>query len=240
MVSMRDLLWVGRSYGGRLEARRSDSVGDRPERGNGGPPASGRRVVIRVVQQDDVSGFEICRGANGDLLGTRPALPVASPLRPEQGPKAEIADQTEPRAAEHTVRGPVEARLDSGCRGERLSRPTRVVGEQPAAPLKACPMPEAVEPELVAGGRDLAYELRIALDLLAADEEDRGHVEAVQLREHRGRALAMRAVVEREKNSAGVDGRGNPEGLRGDREHGRGRGGPVNGEHPAGRDRERP
>jgi hypothetical protein len=55
MVSMPDLPWVVRSYGGRLETRSGDPVGDRLDGGGGRPPAPWARRVIGVMEQYDVA-----------------------------------------------------------------------------------------------------------------------------------------------------------------------------------------
>ena len=92
----------------------------------------------------------------------------------------------------------------------------------------------------MAGGRDLTHELRVALDLLAADEEDGRSAHPVELREDCRRPVRMRPVVEGQQHSAAGDGGRNPEHGRGARDHGGDCGRPVSGECPAGRDRERP
>ena len=53
--------------------------------------------------------------------------------------------------------------------------------------------------DLMAGVDDLARERRVALDLLADEEERGGHALAGEHLEHRGRALRVRPVVERER-----------------------------------------
>ena len=81
----------------------------------------------------------------------------------------------------------------------------------------------------------------MALDLLAADEEDRGSAHAVELREDSGRALRMRTVVERQQHSARRRRSSESRTRRAaPGRHGDDRGRPVSGEYPAGRDRERP
>ena len=77
-----------------------------------------------------------------------------------------------PGEAEDAERRAVEARFDPGRVGDGRTGAAHVVGEQPAAPLESGPVPVPVEPELVARGDDLGHELRVALDLLPADEED--------------------------------------------------------------------
>src|SRR5207247_1543721 len=73
---------------------------------------------------------------------------------------------------------------------------------EPAARLSAALVPVAVQGELVAGGCDLADELRVPRRLLAADEEDGGRANAFELREHGRRSLRVWAVVEAEQHPA--------------------------------------
>ena len=60
-------------------------------------------------------------------------------------------------------------------------------------------MAVAVQGHAMPGRDDLRREAGISLDLLADQEERRRHTGVGQRGEHRGRALGVRAVVERER-----------------------------------------
>ena len=142
----------------------------------------------------------------GDALRDRrwggTAFPVTSPFRPQQRLEAEALDQPQAGEAEGSVWWPIETRRQACSDGDCIDRPARVVGEQPAAPLAACLVAVAMEPDLMACSRDLADERRVARGLLAADEERRAHVKPSEFDEHSRRPQRVRTVVEGERHAS--------------------------------------
>lgn len=79
----------------------------------------------------------------------------------------------------------------------------KIVPDRLGAEPRLQPMAVAVDRDLMAAGRDLGRDLRVALDLLSGEEKDRLH--GAERFENRGRALGVRAVVERERHPRPVE-----------------------------------
>jgi len=106
---------------------------------------------------------------------------------------------------------------------DRLDGPVEVGGERSRRAAEQQRVAVAVQGDLVACRGDLGGERRAPLDLLADEEERRGHACRCEQLEHGGRALRMRAVVERERDPVLVrEPQGDPEGGR-EQRHVRGR-----------------
>jgi hypothetical protein len=89
---------------------------------------------------------------------------------------------------------------DAGRLGDDGVPAVEVGGERRGRDAQEVAVTVTVQGDGVAARRDLGRERRLTLDLLADQEERRARARSVQGGEDRGRALRMRAVVERQRD----------------------------------------
>jgi hypothetical protein len=106
------------------------------------------------------------------------------------------------RAAEDPVGRPVEVRIGAGHRADHVSRAAEIVAYGSRGASQQQGVAVAVYADRVPGGNDFGRDRRVALHLLA-DEEERGNcLPGVESLEYRRSAAEVRPVVEGERDPA--------------------------------------
>jgi hypothetical protein len=132
--------------------------------------------MVGVVQQDHVARTEVARRASGDALRRRELAPVLAPARPQQRLEAELARSAQPGARVDAERRAMEAR--PAADDLQCALDVGPYGRPALAGLH--PMAVAVDADLVTASSDLGRNVRVALDLLADEEEDGPRVRGVE------------------------------------------------------------
>jgi hypothetical protein len=105
---------------------------------------------------------------------------------------------SEGAGAEDAVWRAIERRQHTSRLGNRLDGAVEIVGERTHGASEQQGVPVAVHGDLVACRHDLARERRPEPYLLTDEEEGCSRTAALELVEHSGGAVEMRAVVERQ------------------------------------------
>src|SRR4051794_1868749 len=147
--------------------------------------------MVGVVEKDHVAGPDVARSPRSDALRCRQLAPVLAPARPEQRLEVAVAGGAQAGTAVEPERRAVVAALayDFDCA-------LQIGFDRGPWESRLDPVAEAVDAHLVAAAIDLGRDVRVALDLLTDEEEDRLDAGVVEGVEHRRCALRVRPVVE--------------------------------------------
>src|SRR6185437_16962046 len=120
-----------------------------------------------------VAGTEVLGRLGGDALGRRVGAPVAPPARPQPGRVAGLAHLAQAAGREDPVRWAIDGGGDPRRLLDGRSAAAQILAQHAGREPQLVAVAEAVQRDAVPGGPDLGREARIALHLLA-DEEERG------------------------------------------------------------------
>ena len=141
------------------------------------------------------------RRPRSDRLG-RPSPPQSRPHRDQSSGSQPRVARARARRDEDAVRRPVDRRGGPGRFADHGERTIEVGREGRGPPPQEQLVPVAVQGDLVACRRDLGRKGRVALDLLADEEERCGCAGRRKHLEHRRRSLRVRPVVEGDGDAA--------------------------------------